>query len=115
MVSTRHMFFTTQGPESRRQYYQPSIKLEKWTSVSPWFPAFGWAFSMKTLYDLFYNFQLQNSLTDMGYTVRAPPSHVFPKSERFYHVYKDASGFRPGPYLSVSLVFSRTKQQVRMN
>ena len=45
------------------------------TSLSPYYvdPAFGWAFSMKTLYDLFYNFQLQNSLTDMGYTVRPFP------------------------------------------
>ena len=42
-------------------------------------PAFGWSFSQKTSYDVFYYFQLQNSVTDIGYTVRvaaAYPKHV---------------------------------------
>ena len=31
-------------------------------------PSFGWAFNYKDLYDVLYNFQLQNPLKDIGYT-----------------------------------------------
>lgn len=33
-------------------------------------PAFGWKFKAENLYDVLYNFQLQNPLKDFGFTVR---------------------------------------------